>query len=200
MWVIKIGGSLAASPALPAWLSLIAADRTRRWLVVPGGGPYADAVRAQQARWHFGDPQAHRMAVQAMGVYGAQLAAMAPAFATDADVRRLAAEAGSGIWCPGADAAAGLRGLPEDWRTSADSIALWAAQILGARALVLLKSGPPDAADHRAGALAACGYVDEHFPTLLRHRPLPCYWLSATQIPTGMPPATSLDAQRIHPD
>lgn len=200
MWVIKIGGSLASANALPAWLSLLAADRTRRWLVVPGGGPYAEAVRAQQARWHFDDPHAHRMAVQAMGLYGAQLAAMAPALVTDTDLRRLGGLAVSGIWCPDAAAATALRGLPEDWRTSADSIALWAAQTLGAQALVLLKSGPPGATDHRARTLAASGYLDEHFPTLLRERPLPCCWLSAAQVAGEMPPPTMLEAQRVLPD
>lgn len=200
MWVIKIGGSLARTPALACWLALIAADHGRRWLIVPGGGPYADAVREMQECWGFDDASAHRMAVQAMGLYGAQLAAMAPALEAGTTLRELARARRSGIWCPDAAAARDFQGLPEDWRSSADSIALWAAQTLQASGLVLLKSAPPPpAAGHDAGTLARCGYLDVHFPLQLRAQALPCFWLSGAEPPAQMPAARELEAQRIHP-
>lgn len=200
MWVIKIGGSLAGAATLPGWLSLLAQDPTRRWLIVPGGGPYADTVRKMQARWGFDDAHAHRMAVQAMGLYGAQLAALEPALEAGPGLAALGHRPGASVWCPGADAPALLRGLPENWRLSADSIALWAAQIRAAHALVLLKSAPPSSGERRAGALSAAGYLDACFPALLAAQPLPCYWLAAASVPPAMPTAAALEAQRIHPD
>lgn len=200
MWVIKIGGSLAGNARLPGWLSLLAEDRARRWLIVPGGGPYADTVREMQGRWRFDDAHAHRMAVQAMGLYGAQLAAMQPALTANVELAALPDGAGGAIWCPGGDAAARLRGLPEDWRVSADSIALWVAQTQAARGLVLLKSAAPATTDQRASALAAAGYVDAFFPALLRARPLPCYWWSAADLPAALPPPETAEAQGIQPD
>ena len=200
MWVIKIGGSLAGATALPRWLSLLRQDRTRRWLMVPGGGPYADIVRAMQARWGFDDANAHRMAVQAMGLFGAQLAALDPGLEAGTQLDELGQGPGASVWCPGPDAPDLLRGLPENWQLSADSIALWAAQRRAAQALVLLKSAPPPNEEHRAGALSAAGYIDACFPALLAARPLPCYWLSAASAPGAIPDAVALAAQRIEPD
>ena len=50
--VIKVGGSLLAHEGrLAAVLAAIgAAARTRRTLIVPGGGPFADAVRDLEDR------------------------------------------------------------------------------------------------------------------------------------------------------
>src|SRR4051812_236809 len=69
--VINIGGGLLAHPAhLDAVLAAIgAAGRTGRLLVVPGGGPFADAVREVDRRVGLTDDAAHWMAVLAMDQY-----------------------------------------------------------------------------------------------------------------------------------
>ena len=76
MWVVKLGGSLARSEALRGWLAVLARAGRGRAVVVPGGGRYADAVRAEQQRWGFDDSTAHSMALLAMDQYGHQLAAI----------------------------------------------------------------------------------------------------------------------------
>ena len=45
--VVKLGGSLHASPALAHWLTALK-RYPRPLTIVPGGGPFADAVRAAQ--------------------------------------------------------------------------------------------------------------------------------------------------------
>ena len=74
--VVKVGGSLVAHPdALRAILSVVeSASRTRRLVVVPGGGPMADAVRAVDRAVGLPDAAAHWMAVMAMDQYGEALA------------------------------------------------------------------------------------------------------------------------------
>jgi dihydroneopterin aldolase len=47
--VLKLGGSYAFSPFLKNWIDAIA-DCAGCVVLVPGGGPFADAVRAAQPR------------------------------------------------------------------------------------------------------------------------------------------------------
>src|SRR5258706_129790 len=52
--VIKLGGSFAFSADLGEWIAAIAGCAGRA-VIVPGGGPFADAVRAAQAQMGFDD-------------------------------------------------------------------------------------------------------------------------------------------------
>ena len=52
--VIKIGGSCALSLDLRRWAETVAACGGQA-VVVPGGGPFADAVRSTQPRMGFDD-------------------------------------------------------------------------------------------------------------------------------------------------
>src|SRR2546426_2358433 len=67
--VIKLGGSFAFSADLGDWIAAIAAC-AGRVVIVPGGGPFADVVRAAQVQMGFDDRAAHRMALLAMAQYG----------------------------------------------------------------------------------------------------------------------------------
>lgn len=177
MWVVKLGGSLCASAALGPWLARLAAPRL---VIVPGGGPFADAVRAVQARLRFSDPVAHRMALLAMAQYGCLLAERAGgALEVAESLRALDAHAvgrNACIWLPAATDAAAMAALPADWSVSADSIALWLAGRLGASGLLLVKSAPPPASPGTTG-WAQAGYVDAHFPALRAASATPVYWL-----------------------
>src|SRR5215467_4429680 len=93
--VVKLGGSLIASPHLQAWLAALAASRGAA-VIVAGGGPFADAVRAAQEQHPFDDRAAHRMAILAMEQYALMLAALEPGLrpAASATAIRAAAQAG----------------------------------------------------------------------------------------------------------
>ena len=59
----------------PLWLDGLTTLFTA-WLkvvVVPGGGPFADAVRTAQGLWQFSDEVAHVMAIGAMDQFGRML-------------------------------------------------------------------------------------------------------------------------------
>lgn len=77
MIVLKLGGSLASSGGLAACLGALAALRGEI-VVVPGGGVFADAVRAAQPRFGFSDRAAHHMAILAMEQYALMLADRLP--------------------------------------------------------------------------------------------------------------------------
>src|SRR5688500_18950677 len=94
--VVKLGGSLHASPGLRAWLTAFATEP--RCVVVPGGGPFADTVRRLQDEISFDDLAAHRMAILAMQQYALHLHALEPRLTlaeTDEALR-----SGGVVWLP----------------------------------------------------------------------------------------------------
>jgi aspartokinase-like uncharacterized kinase len=146
---------LADAECFEAVLSAIGTlARESPLVVVPGGGPFADAVRDQSARLVLSDEASHWMAVIAMDQYahliasrlaGAVLVSTPNEIGDALRAGRLPVLAPS-RWLREADP------LPHSWDVTSDSIAAWVAAELGARQLVLVK--PP----HAVGEL-----VDAYF-------------------------------------
>jgi (4-(4-[2-(gamma-L-glutamylamino)ethyl]phenoxymethyl)furan-2-yl)methanamine synthase len=139
--VVKVGGSLLAhEDALRAVLGVI--DRTAGALVVPGGGPFADAVRDADRRLGLGDTAAHWMAVMAMDQYAELLVARLSRGERVTSVLEARAAVAAGRvpvlapsrWLREADP------LPHSWDVTSDSIAAWVAGQVGASTLVLVKA------------------------------------------------------------
>jgi aspartokinase-like uncharacterized kinase len=146
--VVKVGGGLLASAQrLDAVLTEIGvAARASRLLVVPGGGPFADAVRDVDRRLGLPDTAAHWMAVLAMDQHAHLLHARLPGSALVEDPHEIAAALGAGhvpILAPSRWLRA-VDPLPHTWDVTGDSIAAWVAGAVGAHRLILVK--PPGAA------------------------------------------------------
>lgn len=167
--IVKLGGSLTSGPHLKDWLAALAEHGPGRVALVPGGGPFADAVRASQHVWDFSAVHAHRMALLAMRQFGLMLCGL-EATLTEASsvaaVMRTLAEGGLPVWLPDAeelDAA----GVPPSWDITSDSLAAWLAGALGASELLLVKSCRV-AADAPLEQLVGDGIVDSALPRFLR--------------------------------
>jgi aspartokinase-like uncharacterized kinase len=151
--VVKIGGGLLAHDGcLDAVLTVIAdVARDEPLLIVPGGGPFADVVRDQDARIGLSDDASHWMAVLAMDQYAHLIASRLQGAVLVFDAAGVAAAVRTGqvpvlapySWLRREDS------LPHSWQVTSDSIAAWVAGAIGARRLVLVK--PPGAATSRAG-------------------------------------------------
>jgi aspartokinase-like uncharacterized kinase len=168
--VLKLGGSLARAAELPHWLSTCA-GLGGRLVVVPGGGPYADAVRGVQALWEFPDARAHAMALSAMELYAQQLCAMESRLVTAASretIRQVLSDGGVPVWLPRAMVLADA-GIPQNWSATSDSLAAWLAVRLAARLLILVKRIEAGSGDF--AALAAAGVVDTAFPSFAARVP-----------------------------
>lgn len=141
--VVKIGGGLLQSAGALEAVALAVAALARHWrvVVVPGGGPLADAVRRLDESIGLSDDAAHWMAVLAMDQYAHVLAerldramlveeagAIAGAFAAGC-----VAVLAPSRWMRSADV------LPHTWDATSDSVAAFVAGALGARHLVLVK-------------------------------------------------------------
>jgi aspartokinase-like uncharacterized kinase len=175
--VVKLGGSLLGERSLPSLLGTLGGlAKTERLVVVPGGGPFANAVRRASAFHDPGADAAHWMAILAMDQHAHLLTGLLPAARLVVDLSEIAATTGERrlavlapfAWLRAADA------LPHGWEVTSDSIAAWVAGQLAARRLVLLKAVEGVAGvdgdllpegDPRSATLA--GILDEYFPRAL---------------------------------
>jgi len=159
--VVKVGGGLLAQPAClgPVLQRVADAARVSRLLIVPGGGPFADAVRVADAAVGLSDGAAHWMAILAMDQYAHLLADRMAGAVVVWTLDEVCAALGAGQtpvlapsrWMQDDDP------LPHTWDVTSDSIAAWVAGRAGAARLVLVKP---------AGATGAA-LVDASFSRVL---------------------------------
>jgi 5-(aminomethyl)-3-furanmethanol phosphate kinase len=157
--VVKAGGGLSRdAAALRSWCAGLADCGARHpLLVVPGGGAFADAIRAHDRRFGLRDETAHWMAILAMDQFGWALADLIPGATLCRDLEPPRAGAAS-VLLPYAL----LRErdpLPASWDVTADSIAAWVAGAARAGRLVLVKA---------VAGLDPAAVTDPHLPAALR--------------------------------
>jgi aspartokinase-like uncharacterized kinase len=174
---VKVGGSLLDWPELPERLSRFLGARARttpgeKILLVAGGGPAADLIRALDQVHHLGNPAAHSLALHALDLAARVLERLVPHSALVDRIEHIDRAWHAKlvpILAPRAIleelAIARATRLPESWDVTSDSIAAWIAVQLGAGSLVLLKSASVHAGATRREA-AALGLVDPLFPEL----------------------------------
>ena len=175
--VVKVGGSLLALPDLRRrLLDRLNRVRTRRVILIVGGGEAADMVRRLDRTLELETKNAHWLAVRAMTFNSYLLEAILP---DSQVVSSLAAY--SSVWNAGRvpiqEPVAFLRDeenstrppLPHSWAVTSDTIAARLAQAAGARELVLLKSVAWDLRRGLDGAVSE-GIIDEYFPREI-HQP-----------------------------
>jgi probable H4MPT-linked C1 transfer pathway protein len=172
--VVKIGGSLLTTPRLldEALDAIIERSRHERVVIVPGGGPFADTVRAADREHSLPDETAHWMAILAMDQYAHLLASRRSRLALARSANDVRSAHGAGLvpviapyqWLHQADP------LPRSWSVTSDSISAWFARALGAERLVLVK--PPGVLGDDA--------VDDYFSRALSPS------VSAFIIPAGL--------------
>ena len=166
--VVKIGGSQAGKTHLRGWVAALARCGGRA-VVVPGGGPFADAVRTAQLKMGLGDAVAHHMALLAMEQYGRALASLAPELrvvGTIAEIRRTLRAGAVPVWAP-AEMVLQTPEIPADWDVTSDSLAAWLAGELGARRLLLVKLGGAYQGRLDVQELVMTNLVDRAFPRFL---------------------------------
>lgn len=141
--VVKVGGALAATPGVLPRVgeAIVRAAARHPLVVVPGGGPFADQVRAFDRLHRLSAGAAHWMAILGMDQYAFALSDVIPRsrLVEEPAAIRLAHEEGMvpvlapARWLRAADE------LPHTWDVTSDSLAAYLATLLGADVLVLIK-------------------------------------------------------------
>lgn len=159
--IVKIGGSVLSDTDRLKQLLGVVANAESRVGVVPGGGPFANAVREAYHRFGIDQSCAHDMAVLAVSQTGLLFQALSPGLRVCEDREELAcvfAGRKNAIVLPRAflrDAG----DLPRDWTATSDTLAAVLARDLGARRIVFVKSCRVDRGETIA-ALQARGVLD----------------------------------------
>ncbi|HKU60839.1 MAG TPA: hypothetical protein VJQ44_06445 [Gemmatimonadales bacterium] len=161
--VVKVGGGLLASPGALGHVcdALGRRSRDRSMVVVPGGGPFADAVRDFERRYGLSADAGHWMALLAMDQYahvlsermrGAQLVEDAGGIGAALRAGRMAILAPY-RWLRNADV------LPHGWEATSDSVAAFVAGALDASRLILVKpaEGLAEPVDRAFSAVVPAG-------------------------------------------
>jgi len=140
---IKIGGGLLGTPGAfdTVCTGVGALGRVRRVVVVPGGGPFADAVRAFDQHIGLSAGAAHWMAILGMDQYAQALAERIPGATLVDDLAGILPAVDTGgvavlapyKWMRAADV------LPHSWDVTSDSVAAFIAGAVDAIHLVLVK-------------------------------------------------------------
>ncbi len=193
--VIKIGGSLCADPRLRLWLDAIGKIASTL-IIVPGGGPFADAVRRAQPAMGFSDKAAHVMAMLGMDQNAHAFCDLNKRFSIchsaddfeEAWVRRLIP-----VWAP-SQLAGNHDEVAQTWDMTSDSLAAWLAGEMGARLITLVKSAAPTQDEVNAEDLSASRVVDPLFPMYLARSGAKAIWLGPDDWP-GMQNALAHDEQ-----
>jgi aspartokinase-like uncharacterized kinase len=165
--VIKVGGGLLEhAEHLDRVLTAIAdVARHHRVVVVPGGGPFADAVRDADGRLGLGDDAAHWMAVLGMDQYAHLLASRvgrAVVTSSREEIESALRQRQIPVLAPSRWLSS-VDPLPHTWDVTSDSIAAWVAGELGAARLLLVK--PPGA----GGADLVDAYFERVLPPSVAH-------------------------------
>ena len=157
--VIKIGGGLSRVPgALDRVCSdVVKLSREHSLVVVPGGGPFSDAVRAFDSQAGLSADAAHWMAILGMDQYAHALVdriAGAVLVEEPGEVAEVVSAGQVAVlaparWMRSADV------FPHSWIVTSDSIAAFVAGALGAERLALIKPAERD------------DPVDPYFPAAL---------------------------------
>jgi aspartokinase-like uncharacterized kinase len=171
--VVKVGGSLYdlpdLAPRLQSWLKQAPGSDV---LLVPGGGPTADVIRAFDRTHQLGEERAHWLALDAMRLNAQMLSVLLSADLVERwDEFQIAKLRREGMRNFVLDARAFASrdrqvhpeaALPHRWSVTSDSIAARIAVVSGADHLILLKSVTiPEGMDwEEAGER---GFVDEWF-------------------------------------
>lgn len=140
--VVKVGGSLAKDPKvlmrLCEFLSRLVEEQD--FIVVPGGGKLADAVRELDGEYALSEEISHRMALLAVDQYGMLLSDLTPnseIVHTIEDARKLSSSGGVPILLP-ARLMFREDPLEHSWDVTSDSVAAWIAEVSKAERLVLV--------------------------------------------------------------
>ncbi len=193
--VVKLGGSHTGSTMLRPWLRAIEAAAGHVALV-PGGGPFADAVRAAQEAIGFDNAAADEMALLAMAQFGRALVSIGSRSELVDTIEAIDAARTGGrvpVFSPVALRAQSTT-LAQSWDVTSDSIAAWLAERLGARLLLVKRIPAPVGATLRD--LARQGIVDRAFPDAAARVPV---WIAGPEdcpaaLDAGAPPGRCVPA------
>jgi len=200
--VLKIGGSLAEYPEDLKRLcgELAVSSKKYSFLVVPGGGRFANSVREVDRRFHLSTETAHKMAILAMDQFGLLLSDIVPNAAVTESLEHAKKLANSDrpiVFLPSKFLFA-EKALEESWAVTSDTISAFVAYRLRAGKLILVKdvdgiftADPksmtgaallPQVSAHKLQVDGVETCIDTRLPSLIIESGLECYVVNGRKL------------------
>lgn len=121
--VVKIGGSFQGNPHHLKKICRVLEEVSKEQylFIVPGGGKFANLVKALQEKHDFSSITAHEMAILGMDIYGHLLGDLLPSFRKTEELKK---EDKNRIFLP-YKTLRDCEELEASWETTSDTIAAW---------------------------------------------------------------------------
>lgn len=160
-------------------MSKLAAIQDRKIILVPGGGPFADQVRAADQTYLLKSSHSHAMALLAMQQFACLLSSLDNCFQSVSAIDEIhMSNCNHIIWLP-YDTVMQQCDYPQNWQTTSDSLACWLAEKLQAEHLCIIKSQPVHA--HKLDLHQHSELLDEYFPQAVQNYRGQIYLYHASQ-------------------
>ena len=141
MVVIKIGGSLQSTDYIKKWINTIRLNRNTSFLIIFGGGKYADNIRYDQKEKKYDDLKAHKLAIKGMTNFTEDNLEELKDFTVVNSIRSIKKNYKSRkllVWMPSYEEVCDFN-IPNNWDATSDSIALAISKNINAP-LIVIKS------------------------------------------------------------
>ncbi|MDG2171999.1 MAG: hypothetical protein P8L38_04500 [Gammaproteobacteria bacterium] len=139
MVVVKIGGSLQSTQYIKKWIHEIKLNRNTSFLLVFGGGSYAEKIRKDQITRRYHDQEAHKRAIYAMRDFTKDYLNELRDFVTInklSSIKKNYKKRKLLVWMPSVDEVNSFD-IPLNWDATSDSIALEIAKKTNSPLLVV---------------------------------------------------------------
>jgi len=139
--VIKIGGSLQSTDYIKKWINTIRLNRNTSFLIIFGGGKYADNIRYDQKKKKYDDLKAHKLAIKGMTNFTEDNLEELKDFTVVNSIRSIKKNYKSRkllVWMPSYEEVCDFN-IPDNWDATSDSIALAISKNINSP-LIVIKS------------------------------------------------------------
>jgi aspartokinase-like uncharacterized kinase len=162
--VIKIGGSLQSTDYIKKWINAIRLNRSTSFLIIFGGGKYADNIRYDQKEKKYDDLKAHKLAIKGMTNFTEDILEELKDFTVVNSIRNIKKNYKSRkllVWMPSYEEVCNFN-IPNNWEATSDSIALAISKSIKAP-LIIIKSARFNCKQHANTFFLKDNILDQYF-------------------------------------
>ena len=121
MWIIKIGGSWIKNANLIKLIKLLVNLDNQKFIIVPGGGIFADSVREASKLNFLSEDQSHFLALKSTEIFGHMIKSFENRIHTTEKINSFKEK---NLWLP-SKILKNERNFKKNWESTSDSVATW---------------------------------------------------------------------------
>lgn len=136
MWVIKIGGSWIKNPNLPKLIKILMKLKKQRFVIVPGGGIFADSVRYASQLNNLREYDSHFLALKSTEIFGHMIKSFDKKIHITEKIDDFKEK---NLWLP-SKILKNVRNFKKNWESTSDSVATWLYSKIHSEGIIFVKS------------------------------------------------------------